>query len=90
MSSPINVSYVSPEAIIAVAALFPSLSIVFVGLRFYVRRVQRMKLLADDWLLIPALVCSPVPGVRVSSQVEIVADGTTGSYHWDGYCLDHW
>lgn len=59
MSSPINVSYVTPGAIVGVAALFPVLSITFVGLRFYVRRVQKAKLLADDMLLVPALVCFP-------------------------------
>lgn len=57
MSSPIDVSYITPGALIGVAALFPVLSIASVGLRFYVRRIHGAKLLADDWLLVPALVC---------------------------------
>ena len=58
MSSPINVSYVTPRAMIAVAVLFPVLDIVCVGLRVYIRRVQKASILADDWLLFPAVVCS--------------------------------
>ena len=57
MSSPINVSYITPGTMIGVAVLFPVLSIGFVGLRFSVRRIQKARLLADDWLLVPALVC---------------------------------
>ena len=56
MSSPINVSYITPGAIIVVEAVFPVLSIVAVGLRFYARCLQKTRLLADDWLLVPALV----------------------------------
>lgn len=59
MSSPINVSYITPGTMIGVGVLFPVLSISFVGLRFYIRRIQRARLLADDWLLVPALVCFP-------------------------------
>lgn len=58
MSSPINVSYVTPDAMIAVAVVFPVLGIICVGLRVYVRRVQEASILADDWLLFPALVRS--------------------------------
>lgn len=56
MSSPINVSYITPGAMIAVAVVFPVLGILSVGLRVYVRRVQKARILADDWLLLPALV----------------------------------
>lgn len=41
---------------IAVAVVFPVLGILSVGLRVYVRRVQKARILADDWLLLPALV----------------------------------
>lgn len=57
MSSPINVSYITPGTMIGVAVLFPVLSIGLVGLRVSVRRIQKARLLADDWLLVPALVC---------------------------------
>ena len=56
MSSPINVTYVTPGAIISVAVVFPVLGTLCVGLRIYVRRVQKARILADDWLLLPALV----------------------------------
>ena len=58
MSSPINVSYITPGAMIAVAVLFPVLSMVCVGLRVYTRCVQKASILADDWLLVPAVVRS--------------------------------
>ena len=41
---------------IAVAVVFPVLGIFSVGLRVYVRRAQKARILADDWLLLPALV----------------------------------
>ena len=56
MSSPINVSYITPGAIFAVAVVFLLLRILSVGLRVYVRRAQKARILADDWLLLPALV----------------------------------
>ena len=56
MSSPINVSYITPNAILAVSIIFPIFSVLIVSLRFYVRRVQNARLLGDDWLLLPALV----------------------------------
>ena len=42
--------------VIAAAALLPSLGIVLVGLRFYVRIKTKAGLGADDWLTVPALV----------------------------------
>lgn len=56
MESPIDVSYINQSSIMVAGILFPILSIVFVGLRFYVRQKQKVAILADDWLLIPALV----------------------------------
>ncbi|CAD6589828.1 MAG: hypothetical protein ASARMPREDX12_004046 [Alectoria sarmentosa] len=41
--------------VIAAAALLPSLGIVLVGLRFYVRIKTKAGLGADDWLTVPAL-----------------------------------
>ena len=32
------------------------LSVVAVGLRFYARKYQKVPLMTDDWLMIPALV----------------------------------
>ncbi|KUJ19154.1 uncharacterized protein LY89DRAFT_780163 [Mollisia scopiformis] len=55
MKSPIDVSYINERSMIVVGALFPTLSIIFVCLRFYVRQKQKAKILADDLLLLPAL-----------------------------------
>lgn len=49
----------SPGATIAAGAVWPPLCAAAVALRFYARRVQGERLLLDDWLTIPALVCCP-------------------------------
>ena len=46
----------SPSNVIAAGAVWPALCAVVVILRFYTRRYQHARLLADDWLTIPALV----------------------------------
>ena len=43
--------------VIAAGAIWPPVCTTAVCLRFYTRHVQNNRLLADDWLLIPALVC---------------------------------
>ena len=48
--------YNSPSAILAVAIALPILDAIAVALRFYTRRLQRLPLLIDDWLTVPALV----------------------------------
>lgn len=47
-----------PGYFIAAAILLPLLDIVFVATRFYARTKQREALKIDDWLVIPATVCS--------------------------------
>ena len=54
---PIDYSYITPVSMLVVSSLFPACSIVFVVLRFYVRRAHKMPHLVDDWLILPALVC---------------------------------
>jgi hypothetical protein len=46
--------------VLAAAIILPFFSIVAVGLRMLARRRQKQHLHADDWLVIVALVCSPV------------------------------
>ena len=53
-----NVFVISPGEIIAVASVLPALCIIFVTLRFHVRRSSRVELLMDDWFTLPALVKS--------------------------------
>ncbi len=51
-----HVSYATPNAILAVGAIFPILSVSAVILRFYTRYAQKAALLTDDWLTLPAMV----------------------------------
>jgi hypothetical protein len=43
----------------AVAITLSVLATFFVGLRFHCRRKLKLQLLADDWLIMPALVSTP-------------------------------
>ena len=45
-------------AVIVICTVFPFLATVSVGLRFYARRVNAIRLKADDWIILPALVRS--------------------------------
>jgi hypothetical protein len=45
-----------PAYVLTAGALFPPLCIIAVALRFYTRRVQKLELRLDDWLLLPSLV----------------------------------
>ena len=49
----------SATGLTCAGAILPALSIVIVGLRFYARRQQRVKIKIDDVMTLPALV-SPV------------------------------
>lgn len=49
----------SPVGTIGVGVAMPVLGVIFVALRFYTRRMMKNRILADDWLLIPALVRRP-------------------------------
>lgn len=42
---------------VVVSFIFSFLAIIFVGLRFYVRRVKKVEVLVEDWLILTALVC---------------------------------
>ena len=58
-------TYATPAALIGISILFPILGTIAVSLRFYARRTMRREpwlpwLQVDDWLTIPALVCSRV------------------------------
>ena len=49
----------NPGNVIAASIVLPVLCTVTVALRFYARYVQGSKVLLDDWLTLPALVCLP-------------------------------
>lgn len=42
-------SYVTPKSMMAVGAVFPSLGIIVVVLRFQARQMQKARLSTDDW-----------------------------------------
>ena len=48
----------SREQSLALGIVFPILCALTVALRFYVRRRKAVPLLADDWLTIPAWICT--------------------------------
>jgi hypothetical protein len=50
----------SHQAIIALGSCTLGLSALAVTLRFYSRKLQNVPLLADDWLMVPGLVCSEI------------------------------
>ena len=52
-------SFITPGEVLAAGIVLPILGIVFVGLRFYTRMLQKASFGIDDWLTVPALV-SPI------------------------------
>ena len=50
---------VTPPLALAAAIVLPSLCGIAVGLRFYIRRAQRLDFRLDDWLTVPPLVYFP-------------------------------
>ena len=50
---------VTPPLALAAATVLPSLCGISVGLRFYIRRAQRLDFRLDDWLTVPPLVYLP-------------------------------
>lgn len=50
--------YATPEAVIFISIFFPVLGIICVALRFYTRAKAKNAFWWDDWLCIPALVCT--------------------------------
>ena len=42
---------------VVLSVVFSGLASIAVGLRFYARRVQRARVLLEDWLILAALVC---------------------------------
>ena len=50
-------AYAYHGEVIAAGAVFPAVATIIVGLRFWTRSRQNANFGADDWLMIPALVC---------------------------------
>ena len=50
------------QTAIVVSFIFSFLATIAVGLRLYVRRIKRIGVLMEDWLILAALVCPSVTG----------------------------
>ena len=49
----------SPSLVIAASATLPAICVLTTILRFWARRLNKVKLMLDDWLILPALVYNP-------------------------------
>jgi O-antigen/teichoic acid export membrane protein len=73
--------YVSPGNVLAAGIILPILNILFVALRFYVRRTQKERIGIDDWLSIPSAVLSHVfspPAAKCTSGLTNYAGAGIG------------
>lgn len=55
-ATPGTITRVTPAAILAAGITFPILGMIASALRFYTRKLQKARLMTDDYLIIPALV----------------------------------
>lgn len=55
-------------AVIVICTVFPFLAAVAVGLRFYARRINAIRLKGDDWIILPALVCAISPSYGIGFE----------------------
>ena len=63
-------SYINGGSVIAIGVLFPILGTAVVAARFYIRRSRKLQLGLDDWLCLPALVCS----LLLENLFDLLAD----------------
>lgn len=79
-------AYVDPTAL-ALCIVFPFLSIVAVIARFRARAVQKVKLGADDWVIIPALVrtASKSQLVTLTEGIQIFSLGNAANIMYGKY-----
>jgi hypothetical protein len=61
------------EALLALSVILPVMSAVTVALRFYARHVRGLSWLADDWLVVVALVSFPKWFYFADSQSKLLA-----------------
>ena len=70
-----------PASVIAIGAVMPTVGALAVALRFHVRRKYRQSMLVDDWILIPAAVCSYFAtsfGLRLTDRI-----GSCSRLEWE-------
>lgn len=51
----------SPGAMYALVTIMTLLAMVAIGLRFYARRIKQTRLMWDDYMMLPAMVCHQYP-----------------------------
>lgn len=57
----------SPAAMYALVTVLTLLAMVAIALRFYARRIKQTKLMWDDYMILPAMVCHHIPTGFVTS-----------------------
>ena len=74
-----SIKYVGPGEVMAAGIVLPLVCTTIVGLRFYVRKTQKVSIGIDDWLTIPALVSRACPqpfgGINLRDKVLIIGMG---------------
>ena len=50
------VSYVYAHQMLALGATLPAIGCIVVAVRFYIRKMQKLNVSTDDWLILGALV----------------------------------
>ncbi|KAL6706563.1 hypothetical protein ACN47E_005319 [Coniothyrium glycines] len=55
----------SPTAVYACGIVFPVVCAIVVGIRFQSKRHSKMQLVVDDWLTVPALICTVAMGIAL-------------------------
>ena len=64
-SKEISFSYVTPGEMLAAASTLSAVAIILVGLRFYVRKMQRAHIGIDDWLIVIGLAMTVAVGITL-------------------------
>lgn len=62
----LSFSYVDAPEVLSLGATMSTVAIVVVATRFYLRRIQKSRVAADDWLILAALVSRPFSHIRWS------------------------
>ena len=83
----LTIPYVTPGEAYTASILLPLLGLVFVSLRLYSGALQKKAINVDDWLMLPALVGTPLPPSlgAISNGNFVIVLG-----HWDGSDTHNW
>ena len=73
--------------ILGLSIAFPIVSIIAILLRFEARRVNRVKLGADDWTILIALVGHPTSSIYI---IVVLTEVLAAAYDRRHYCCAYW